>query len=65
MTATDVLTSATSINAKVFHLEKEVGKILPGLKADIVVVNGDPTKNISDIRKVQWVMKDGVIVGKE
>jgi len=61
MNTTDVLRSATSINAKIFHLEK-VGKIETGLKADIVVVKGDPTKNISDLRKVEWVMKDGVIV---
>lgn len=65
MNTLDVLKSATSINAKIFHLEKELGKIAPGLKADIVVVKGDPTKNISDLRKVEWVMKDGVIVGKE
>jgi imidazolonepropionase-like amidohydrolase len=31
------------------------------LPADILVVNGDPTVNIADIRKVLWVMKDGMI----
>ena len=62
MQSIDVLKSATSINAKVFHIDKEVGKILTGLKADILVVKGDPTKNISDLRNVVWVMKDGVIL---
>jgi imidazolonepropionase-like amidohydrolase len=62
MPSLDVLKSATSVNAKVFHIEKEVGKILAGLKADILVVKGDPTKNISDLRNVVWVMKDGAIV---
>jgi imidazolonepropionase-like amidohydrolase len=61
MPSLNVLKSATSVNAKVFHIDKEVGKILAGLKADILVVKGDPTKNISDLRNVVWVMKDGTI----
>ena len=56
----DVLQSATSINAEIFH-QPQLGNIDVGMKADIVVVNGDPTKNISDLRKIVWVMKDGVI----
>jgi imidazolonepropionase-like amidohydrolase len=58
----DVLKSATSINAKAFHVEREVGQISPGLLADIIIVEGDPTKNIAAIKDVKWVMKDGVIV---
>jgi imidazolonepropionase-like amidohydrolase len=61
MSVLDVLKSATSINARIFHLEDLIGKISPGLKADILVVKGDPSKAISDLRKIQWVMKDGVI----
>ncbi len=62
MPASEVLKSATSVNAKVFHIDKEVGKILAGLKADILVVKGDPTNNISDLRNVVLVMKDGVMI---
>jgi imidazolonepropionase-like amidohydrolase len=61
MSTMEVLKSATSINSKVFHLENLIGKITVGLKADILVVKGDPTKNISDLRKIEWVMKNGVI----
>ena len=57
----DVLRSATSVNADVFRISKQVGRIRSGLLADILVVEGDPTVHISQVRKVIWVMKDGVI----
>jgi len=57
----DVLRSATSVNADVFRLAAKVGRIKPGLLADILVVSGNPAVNISDVRKVVWVMKDGKI----
>jgi len=57
----DVLRSATSVNADVFRISNKVGRIKPGLLADILVVEGDPTSNISIVRKVKWVMKEGVI----
>jgi imidazolonepropionase-like amidohydrolase len=57
----DVLRSATSVNADVFRIATRAGRIKPWLPADILVVNGDPTVNMTDIRKVVWVMKDGVI----
>ena len=57
----DVLRSATSVNADVFRISKQVGRIRGGLLADILVVEGDPAVNISQVRKVVWVMKDGVI----
>jgi imidazolonepropionase-like amidohydrolase len=59
MSSLEVLRSSTSINAKVFSLDT-LGRIAPGLKADILIVQGDPVKRISDLRKVLWVMKDGV-----
>jgi imidazolonepropionase-like amidohydrolase len=61
----DALKACTSINAKAFHLEKQVGSIKEGLKADILVVTGDPSKNISDLRKVKLVIKDGIIYRQE
>lgn len=61
MSPADVLPSATSINARVFHLDSLVGRIVAGLKAELLVIKGDPLKDISDLRKVEWVMKDGVI----
>lgn len=56
----DVLRSATSVNAKVFHQEK-IGQIKTGFLADIIVVEGQPDLNIKSIRKIKLVMKNGVI----
>jgi len=55
----DVLKSATSINAKVFGLQDQLGAIRPGLLADILVVDGRPDQNIQDLRKIRLVMKQG------
>ena len=57
----EVLKSATSVNADVFNINKTVGRISPGLFADILIVKGDPSKNINDVRKVQMVMKNGIV----
>jgi imidazolonepropionase-like amidohydrolase len=63
MNILDVLRSATSVNATAFH-QTDIGRIATGMKADILIVKGDPSKNISELRKVEWVMKDGVIYMK-
>jgi len=57
----DVLRSATSVNATIFGYNDKIGSIKKNLLADIIAVEGDPSKNISDIRNVKLVMKDGVI----
>jgi imidazolonepropionase-like amidohydrolase len=57
----DVLRSATSINADLFKINATTGRIKPGLFADILVVQGDPSKNIKDIKNVKLVMKNGII----
>ena len=41
-------------------LEKTIGTIEPGKSADLLITDGDPSKNISDIRKVVYVFKNGV-----
>jgi imidazolonepropionase-like amidohydrolase len=61
MNAVDVLKSATSVNADVFGYAEKLGRIKKGLLADIVVIQGDPSKTIKDIRNVMLVMKDGKI----
>ena len=65
MNPLDALKAATSINSLAFHLDNSVGFIREGLKADLVMVDGDPLKNISNLRKVKWVMKDGVVYRDE
>jgi len=57
----DVLRSATSVNADVFRISDVVGRVKPGLLADLLVVEGNPLLNISQIRKVKWVMKEGIV----
>jgi imidazolonepropionase-like amidohydrolase len=61
MPAIQVLTAATSGNARIFHLT-ELGALKPGLLADIVVVEGDPTRDVAAVRSVRLVMKGGVVV---
>jgi imidazolonepropionase-like amidohydrolase len=61
MSPLDVLRSATSVNSRAFHLDHLVGFIRPGLKADLVIISGNPATTISDIRRVVWVMKDGAV----
>jgi imidazolonepropionase-like amidohydrolase len=61
----DALKAATSVNARAFHLDDQLGYIKDGFTADLVIVSGDPSKNISDLRKVKFVMKDGVVYRNE
>jgi imidazolonepropionase-like amidohydrolase len=61
----DALKAATSVNARAFHLEDRLGFLKLGFIADIVVVGGDPSKNISDVKKVKFVMKEGIVYRKE
>ncbi|HLZ17279.1 MAG TPA: amidohydrolase family protein [Cyclobacteriaceae bacterium] len=61
----DALKAATSVNAKAFHLDNLLGAIKEGFLADIVIVSGDPSKNISDLRNTQLVMKEGVVYRRE
>jgi imidazolonepropionase-like amidohydrolase len=53
------LRSATSGNARLFHLEDRVGRIVPGMLADLVAVEGDPTRDITALRRVRVVLASG------
>ncbi len=61
MSPVDALKSATSVDAKVLHMDTQVGRVAQGLFADLVAVDGDPTKDISALHKVKLVMKNGTI----
>jgi hypothetical protein len=51
---------ATANGAQFLGESQRIGTIATGKQADLVVVAGDPSKNINDIEKVQIVFKDGV-----
>jgi imidazolonepropionase-like amidohydrolase len=59
MTPPDALRSATSTAGRVLHLE--IGQVKAGMLADLIAVEGDPTKQIAALRKVKFVMKGGVV----
>ena len=61
MPAPQVLISATSGNARIFRLSDR-GAVKPGLLADLVAVDGDPTRDVSAVRNVRFVMKGGQVV---
>jgi imidazolonepropionase-like amidohydrolase len=49
------------VNANVFGYADKIGSIKKGMLADIIAVQGDPSKTIKDIRNIVFVMKNGVI----
>jgi imidazolonepropionase-like amidohydrolase len=61
MPAAEVMIAATSGNARIFHLADR-GQVRLGLLADLVAVDGDPTRDVSAVEHVRLVMKGGRIV---
>jgi len=53
--------AATSSAADLLGRSNEIGSIEPGKYADIIAVAGDPTRNVSLLENVQFVMKDGTV----
>jgi len=64
MPAMETIQSATVTNAKILKMSTEIGEIKVGFLADIIAVNDDPTKNISTMGNVVFVMKEGVVYKK-
>jgi imidazolonepropionase-like amidohydrolase len=64
MPADRALKAATSTVADVFRMENQIGRIKPGLYADLVAWDGDPTRDIAAVRHVRFVMKNGVVYKK-
>lgn len=59
--APQVLRIATLEAATVMHRDNDLGSIAPGKFADMILIDGDPTKNISDIRRIDTVICNGEI----
>jgi imidazolonepropionase-like amidohydrolase len=59
MTPTNALKAATSVAGRVLHME--IGVVKQGMLADLVAVDGNPTQDISAVRRVKFVMKGGTV----
>jgi len=55
----DAIVSATSANAAAIGLGSDIGTVAPGLQADLIALQGDPSKDITALRRVVFVMKGG------
>ena len=61
-TPMDAIVSATSASAAALGMGQEIGTVAPGYKADLVGVEGDPLADITAVRHVVFVMKDGKVM---
>jgi imidazolonepropionase-like amidohydrolase len=61
MTPAAALVAATSGNASYFRQSDRIGRIQPGLFADVIAVDGDPTVDVKALRRVSFVMKNGKV----
>lgn len=59
--AMQAMVSANSIGAEAMGMGDQIGRIAPGLQADIIALDGDPLKDITAVRRVVFVMKNGVV----
>lgn len=64
LTAQQALAAATSVTASTFHLTDR-GRVAAGLRADLVLVNGDPTTDITATRDIVGVWKGGIPVDRQ
>ena len=61
MTPMQAIQSGTSVAAALLGQEQNLGAIAPGLYADIIAVSGDPTRDITELQRVKFVMKGGAV----
>ena len=59
LTPLEAIQTATIVPARVMGMERAVGTIEAGKRADLVVLDADPLSNIANIRRAVWVVRDG------
>jgi imidazolonepropionase-like amidohydrolase len=57
----DAIVSATSLNARAMGMADSLGTVAVGKLADLIAVDGDPSRDIEALRRVVFVMKDGKV----
>jgi imidazolonepropionase-like amidohydrolase len=65
MSAAAVFASATIVAARAMGLEEEVGSVERGKRADLAVFDADPTRDITNARRVRFVVRNGVVYSRE
>lgn len=65
MTPAQAVTAATSSAAELLEMQGKIGEISPGAFADIIAVSGDPLQDVTELQRVKFVMKDGVVYKNE
>ena len=60
--AMDAIVSATSRNAEALGLSGQIGAVIPGARADLIATEGDPSRDITALRRVRFVMQGGLVV---
>lgn len=61
LTPREALASATTVAARLLSMEDAIGRIAPGMSADMIAVTGDPLADVTVLEKVDWVMARGRI----
>lgn len=59
--AVDALRAATIVPARVMKRDRELGTVAPGKLADVILIDGDPTADIRNVRRVVLTVKDGLV----
>ena len=59
LTPREALASATTVAAKALSMESEIGRLAPGMSADMIAVSGDPLADVTVLEKIEWVMVRG------
>ena len=58
---TAAMTSANSLATEAIGMADQIGSIMPGLRADIIALDGDPREDITAVRRVTFVMKGRIV----